>query len=154
MFPALHFGSGQFDFGSEANSWEHLSLAQLSEHLETLRKSLKKAANYPWDSGHYYLEDSCGRPAMQFLVDQTGLHFWDVTGTVSILSLTEDQWEKDRSGCVQVIREALEKIKEDYKRCNECGKWVKKGHRYSFAGFVCEDCYDPERYLPPDTRGD
>lgn len=40
--------------------------------------------------------------------------------------------------------------------CNDCNKSfpVADMRSYSFAGIVCQGCYDPAKHLPPDTRGD
>jgi hypothetical protein len=49
------------------------------------------------------------------------------------------------------IDDMIRNLENGLRKCCDCGEWVETGKTYSFAGFVCDKCYDPERHQEPDT---
>jgi hypothetical protein len=52
--------------------------------------------------------------------------------------------------------EIADRVYRDQHFCPTCNNWFPKSfmRSYSFAGTVCQNCFDPKKHLPPDTRGD
>jgi len=84
------------------------------------------------------------------------LELWEKTGGVTRGNVVLDHVDIIAPHHVDIIRERAVKTLQGLNYCRECGVWAEpsKGHYFSFAGWVCNDCYDPVRHQGPDTRGD
>ncbi len=149
-------GEPQVHFSASTYSWKWITLKALDEELEALNHRVKEASGYRWDNPHWFFDDSRGKPAIQFIIchnqkDGYVMSLWNaVTGTSIKESIKDPVWTPEHS---KLIRGLSEKIADDLVQCLECGEWVPKYIHYSFAGAVCEKCYDPKKHLPPDTSG-
>jgi hypothetical protein len=131
--------------------WENKTILEIYKASENIRKAIKEATNYFWDNSHFYIRDISGIEVLQIGFYKDCISFWNAKTGDGILSINNKTvTHKD----IKTIDELIENIHENKRLCLECGKWVSEGKRYSFAGFVCQDCYNPETHLPPDTRGD
>ena len=116
------------------------------QEMEEIRNSVKVAAGYLFDNSHFYVDNIYGNPVFTITFFRDFISIYHVDGD-HIKDFyyfpINDEW-----------KEITDNITAGLKLCNDCGEWVKKGHKYSFAGFVCNKCYDKTKHLPPDTRGD
>jgi hypothetical protein len=146
MEPQIHFSN------TEPSHWTKKSLKELNKEMDALRIEIKNATKYTWDNTHFYIDSIFGRPALQVGFYEKDISFWNAeTGTSmgSFDKFTDEEYAK--------VRDWIHHIEDREVMCCECEKWVPdktQGHHYSFAGFVCNKCYDPKVHLPPDTRGD
>jgi len=144
--PEIHFSYMMF---MEVEQHK-MNLQELYERCEWLREKAK-ATGYTWDNSHFFIDDLCGRPTLKFCIypvfDNYLISFYNARNNCTVKSF-------DRVPTQTEIREMLDKIWDDLNLCNKCGEWHKDGKNYSFAGWVCNDCYDENVHLPPDTRGD
>lgn len=120
-------------------------LKKLKKEMEELRLKVKKATGYTWDNSHFRLTIH-NKPVMNisFYTTQisiynhkTGDHIGDFNKNFTMIDAT-------------VLKDWALQLEKGLQRCLDCGKWVKEGKGYSYAGFVCNDCYDPGVHLPPD----
>ena len=122
-------------------------LKDLYEEVEQNRISVKEALGYRWDNNNNYVTDIYSRPTLKFSVhyDGSGISFWDASGCASIGNFSE---------VPEDLEDIARRVGDGKLRCNSCGAWHPKDEmkRYSFAGVVCQGCYDPKRHLPPDTK--
>lgn len=140
-----------FDYMSP-QKWVGKTLHELHEESEDLRKRLKEASNYFWDSTHYFIDDIGGRPAVEVLFHEDFIHLWNARNGVALsLFRTHDPFSEEDSKALSLI---LHRIYEGLTQCQQCGEWVTEIKRYSFAGGVCGKCFNPRKHLPPDTHGD
>ena len=146
MEPQIHYGN------SEPRFWVGKSTKELYDEMEKLRIAVKNASGYTWDNSQFFIDDGCGHVALTVLFMEKEISFWnEKTGsTMGSFVGVFSQEDYDR------VREWIRNIEDDLVKCNECDAWVKKekGHFYSWAGFVCNKCYDPKVHVGPDTRGD
>lgn len=141
--PQLHFDYMKPDQWRRAG----LTLKGLGDALESLRVASKDAIGYFWDNSHFYIDDIYGRSALLFFVSQDGstLHLWEARSGTSV---------GDFEAIPDDIRTMIDEAGEGKVRCAVGGEWTKEWKRFSFAGAVCPEHYDPKVHLPPDTRGD
>lgn len=133
----------------QLNRWTSLSMLELHEELEKLRKNVKGATDYHWDNTHFYISDIYGKLALQFQTSRSSISFWNARNSRFIRDFTEVTDE-----VVKTIFDYIYQIEHGKTMCGACQKWVSDYKTFSFAGAVCFDCYDPKVHLPPDTRGD
>ena len=117
---------------------------------------VRKSVYSPFQNSCSRLGRYSSRPTMSFLLhkDLNGdivLHLWSFDEmSMGSVTITKDNldWVKE------TLKEYDSMLRDDRRRCNVCSKWfpAKDMHMYSFAGIVCETCYDPKKHLPPDTR--
>lgn len=141
--PQIHFSY------STVVKWRKnkISLANLSKALEELRIRVKEASGYTWDNGHFFIDDVCGMPAIEFAVTADSFSMWEANHNTSIGDFTSIP--NDLSVMVN------EHIAAGAVRCSECGGWFGEGKwvSYSFAGAVCNKDYDPAKHKGPDSSG-
>lgn len=146
--PEIHFTYLMFTEVERNN----LNLEELYKHCEELRIAAK-TTTYTWDNSHFFIDDICGRPTLKFAIykafEEWSISFYNARTNHSLESF-------DRIPTQKEIKEMLDNIWDDLELCDECGLWSNNryGHIYSFAGWVCNHCYDKTKHLPPDTRGD
>jgi hypothetical protein len=144
--PEIHF-----DY-LEHEKWINKPLSQLYKEMDELRKKVKVASGYTWDNSHFFINSIYGRPALQVGFYNGSISFWNAETGTSIDSFSEFGREESNK-----VNEWISHIEKHEIQCNDCGEWVKKseeGQYYSFAGFVCNKCYNPKVHLPPNTKGD
>ncbi len=141
--PELHF-----DYMAP-RTWKRdgLTLGQIAAELDRLRRAAKSAVDYQWDNTHFVIDSLYGRPAVHFTVDPSCVSLWEANhgrylGTFPDFPADLEVWINRH------IAENSEVL------CGECGKWVHRNKwiAFSFAGAVCQACYDPKKHLPPDSR--
>ncbi len=141
--PRLHFPHGTLEGWRRAG----LSLAEISQVLEDMRKAVKAAIGYFWDNSAFVIEDIYGQPALRILVNEDGIDLWEANFRTSVGHFAEIPGDTDAM---------LAQVSNRLVRCSECGGWFPPGEwvHYGFAGAVCKAHYDPKRHRQPDTRGD
>jgi len=124
------------------------TFAEIYEEMETMRKKVKVALDYFWDNSHFRMNDVYGKPVLTVGFYEDSISFWnfktgDSLGTISGKQLTLVD--------IGHIDDMIEYVSSGLRKCCDCGEWVEAGKTYSFAGFVCDDCYNPDRHQAPDT---
>lgn len=132
--------------GRRVNNWENVSIKELYQKAEELRKNIKKSIGYYWDNSHFKITNDYGKPVLSVGFFKQNISFWNDRTGDALFSIYEKVTQED----IEKIRDAIEQITDNKRLCLRCDKWVKVGETYSYAGFVCKDCYDPEIHLPPD----
>jgi hypothetical protein len=146
--PVIEFDKMYFRHGFVGKTFK-----EIHEDMEARRKSVKKALDYMWDNSHFRVRDSYGKPALQIAFYDDDMSFWNFqTGdSLGVFRNKENVFTREMADEIENMVEFVESGK---RKCCDCGKWVKSGETYSFAGFVCEECFDPDRHQAPDTSGD
>lgn len=130
--------------------WIGKDLKDLDKEMNELRVKVRDATNYRWDNSHFFIDSYIAhKTALEVLFSPSSITFWNAVNGCAISGFTEFGKEEAKQ-----VSEWIKNITEGLTQCNECKKWVKEYTHYGFAGAVCEDCYDPNRHLPPDTSGD
>ena len=78
------------------------------------------------------------------------MSFYDRLGRVGLIDYNEKlPTERD-------VDRIMINVSQGKRICNECGGWktFSRMHTYSFAGVVCNKCFDPKKHKQADTRGD
>jgi|SRR5215471_4456911 len=151
MYPQIHFNY------LEPATWLGRSTKELRLEMEALRRQIKDAVGYQWDSTHFYIDNIYGRPALQidFYDREEAIPAWNALNgrAIHMPAAPEGIITKE---IVKALSEAQHKVTEGFTQCNVCYEWISAEamNPFSFAGAVCDGCYDPKRHLPPDTRGD
>lgn len=121
-----------------------MEMEEIYEKMDALRLKVKKAANYFWDN-------------QQFRITIYGKEVMNVSFFPNFISVYHHEKgyhiEDFKSFTLMdatILKDFAIKIDKGFKRCRSCGKWVMEGKPYSYAGFVCKECYNPEVHLPPD----
>lgn len=165
MRPEIHF-----DY-LEPRQWEGKTFKQLHGEMNELRKKVKDATGYFWDNSHFYINDCFGRPALTVGFYETNIAFWNARNGASIGSFYERTGKEKLLAAVvgsdifavdavfteemaKLIDEWTHKVSEGLTMCNECRGWFGEYRAYSYAGAVCNGCFDPKRHTMPDTMGD
>ena len=141
--PVIEFYSGEFIRGFNRNP------VAFYEFCDTLRLRVKEAIGYTWGNWHMQITGNwAGAQPVTVLPSDSTVTLWTQRGT-SIGTYTHPL-------DVREFEKIIEEAGRGLLNCNKCRKWFKpeEGRTYSFAGWVCKDCYDPKVHLPPDTRGD
>ncbi|MDH7506171.1 MAG: hypothetical protein QHH15_00445 [Candidatus Thermoplasmatota archaeon] len=140
-----------FDY-LEPSRWINIPIKEIVKVAEKLRKQVKDGMDYFWDNQHFIITDIYGKPALTVGFFEEDISFWNAVTGDGLYSCYGEVFTEENYNFIQ---EAIENIsKRDRRYCSSCGKWVNTGFNYSFAGFVCEDCYDPDVHQAPDTSGD
>jgi hypothetical protein len=120
-----------------------------------IRKELKEATSYQFDSSHLILTDIYGNPYSIIIFlnkDKTvfEINIWNFNGSISILTVkinvTGDYKEFKLSfeDYNKIMNKITKFYTDDIVPCNECGKdinWKTAAGRY-FAGLFCEKCWE------------
>jgi hypothetical protein len=127
------------------------SFEELYKYADGERKKAKGIGGYQFDNQNHYLFDIFGVPQAKLGIHEQAVTFYSLHG-YSLISYSQDEY-------TQFIRDTpkiLENLAARKCLCNQCGKWklTKNMKPYSFAGIVCNKCYDPKVHKGPDTRGD
>lgn len=159
MMDATEYGVGFFtpllvtDKYKVRQYWLGKSFTQLWEEADRLRVNVRDAADYRWDNGNFYISDIYGKLALQVGIYNGSMSFWNARTSVAIESFEGETFTEQHC---RKIEDWIAHIEQNETQCNDCGKWISNDEvkKYSFAGGVCKDCYNPVKHLPPDTRGD
>jgi len=149
--PELHF-----DY-LHPREWNGKKTKDVAIEVNDMEQKMKKAIGYNWANHHVYIDDICGKPAISIQFYDRNDHcqnhvdMWNARNGVSMGSFDGDIWLPEWS---DMIDKWCWEINKGLTMCNKCGKWVKEINHYSFAGGVCNKCYNPKVHLGPDTRGD
>lgn len=129
--------------------WKDRPIQHIWEELIDLRRKISEVIRHRWGDPHFYIENIHGVPVLSFIALEEFFSFWLVRNGRAIgdISLFDDR-------NIRMLSDWIKKASAGLTRCNECGEWAKESICYSFAGAVCPKCYNPEKHLPPDTRGD
>ena len=148
--PKIHFSY------LDTRAWVGKTHTELSKEMEALRVRVKEASGYPYDNSHFIIDDISGHPALTLLFsnnpDYPYLSVWSAINGVCIGEIGSGKKWTDKDS--KTIEDWVWHVNSGLTRCNECSKWVGHINHYSFAGGVCDDCYNPQKHLPPDTSGD
>lgn len=119
------------------------SLNDLKESAQRLSRVISQTSprGYPI---HFYLARH-GIPSLKLQFGHDGIDVWDIRGRSlgTIRSLSK--------ASIATLSEMLDNTLKGRSQCNSCRVWVVDGRTYSYAGFVCNNCYDPVMHLPPKT---
>jgi hypothetical protein len=148
MHPEIHFSRSEL-----RHKWEGQTFTALKEAMNTLRKKVKEATGYFWDNDHYFIDDTYGRPALKIMFQDDCVSIWSARNDSNFGSLRTANGIIDRS-IFDSLDVYVDNVAKGLTQCSDCADWVEKFKRYSFAGAVCETCYNPSRHKGPDTRGD
>ena len=115
--------------------------------LDDAAKQLSRTISQTTPQGHpirFYVARHA-IPLLTLLFDREGISIWDIRGRSlgSLHSLTK--------ASLAELGEMLDNVLKGRSKCNDCGTWVSEGKTHSYAGFVCNNCYDPAKHLPPNT---
>lgn len=115
-------------------------------------EDLRKITNFKTPDGRsslLYITDGTGKVQLQFACWEQAVTLY-ASSSISLKSFSD--WTLFKAQLPTFIQ----KVSEGKWYCDSCGKWKSKGRfkHYSFAGIVCEKCYNPTFHTPPDTRGD
>lgn len=122
------------------------STEELYEAMEQLRKSVKEATDYPWDNSHFKVKNSYGRVTLSVSFTPNQISIWNAQNGRTLGQITDLSEENIRD-----VEDWVRKVSDGLTRCNECEEWVEEYHTFSFAGAVCNDCYNPDKHKPPRT---
>jgi hypothetical protein len=122
---------------------------EIYEEMEDLRKKVKNSIDYFWDNSHFRICNIYGKPILKVGFYKNDISFWNFV-TSDALGTFRGKDGKLTQSEVDEIRVMIDYVTKGKRKCLECGQWVNSGETYSFAGFVCSECYDPEIHLPPD----
>lgn len=139
--PQIHFTYSAIELWRR----EGFTFQQIKEALEELRVATKKATGYFWDNEHIFVDDIYGKPALQIMVHEDGIDLWETnhgTHVGTFVEIPED-----------ITKLINNEIHEGKVRCSEGGEWVKKFIKYSYAGAVCHEHFDPKKHKAPDSSG-
>jgi hypothetical protein len=132
-----------------------LKAASVAAVINGLQGLVKKACKFIFDNDKIIIEDSTGRAALKASFDRDGsITFWSARTGTSIGCVEGKTIDAKRQLCSKTIEDWANKAADGMVRCNECGRWVNIYQPYSYAGAVCNDCYNPKKHLAPDTRGE
>ncbi len=134
MRRALHYTESDF---IQIKSFRDLRLDAASYHVPGQQ------------SPPLWIEDLTGKPQLQFVVGTESLTLY---AGPSISLITFVDWLEFKVKLPTFIAN----IKAGKWYCGQCNKFKsqKRFKHFSFAGIVCDKCYDPNFHRPPDTRGD
>ena len=139
-----------FDY-MEHNEWVGYQFKDIKKQAHKLRVAIKESINYFWSNSHFKIKNIYGKPVISVLFNDNSIDLWNFVTGDGLFTLSGEYFTVQHKNR---LSEAINKISKGYRRCNQCGLWVREGKTYSFAGFVCSDCYNPKIHLPPDTSGD
>ena len=141
MFPAI-----VFDY-MEAESWATKDGIELYKETEKLRKAVKKAAAYSWDSSNFYVQDIGGVFVLQVQFDREGgIHFW-----LAHNHTDAGHFSPKNPLTKKKVKELIENAGKGLTLCSECQKWHRQYVPYGFCGAACGDCYNPKKHRQPDS---
>jgi len=147
MKPAIVFNISDLQRNFVGETFE-----DIYHQARDLHKALKQATGYTWDNQHWFIENMYGEVSLSLSLHNSSASLYDTSGAKFVDTLcgggifTEAHLEQ--------IKEALYEMANGRTKCNSCKKWANDYKKYSFAGSVCNDCYDPNKHKGPDTRGD
>jgi hypothetical protein len=122
------------------------SISELDNEMEILRYKVQKASGYLNANSHFRITMH-GKPLMKIGFYTGEISVWNFKTGDALVTFKSDLTMVD----VTMLKDFCKKIEEGLQLCLECQKWVKEGKGYSYAGFVCWDCYNPKVHLPPDS---
>lgn len=156
--PRVVLGPGWAEYVQMQTANYGFTLVDVAAYLDGLCQSVRDGTPWEnWGNPILHVQSGCGRSILSISVDVYAINVWDETGTlkIGVFKSVEDyaayfRFRPDGK------KTRLDMIEDGWYPCQECGEMVKRedGSHFSFAGFVCQKCYDPKRHLPPDTRGD
>ena len=131
--------------------WKGVTLVDLYNIHEALRKKVKDASNYQYDNDNFYIDGLCGKPALEVSFTPDDICFWNAKTGRYIGSVTDTTNTSSK-----LIDEMICNVSNGMDKCDECGTWQPSNEMksFSYAGVVCKNCYNPKKHLQPDTRGD
>jgi hypothetical protein len=158
--------------GRNFRQWvqQRLSFRVLKGAFDELGRALQQASGRRWACVTVYVLDECGAPVLSLLVEEDGIHLWDVHGWYL------EKVESLSDASIAAFQDLISQLSQGRKRCQECRRWVSADgqalhraalrddwpegfeyaawvrvgpNRYHSHGFVCDACYDQGKHLPP-----
>jgi hypothetical protein len=139
--------------------WIDKPFTELKQEMEDLFRKVKDAANYRWGNTHFFIGSFEGKPALKMLFMSDRVSFWNTKdGKCVYLNGKGPAPEKVTKEFIAAVVVVINAVESGLKQCTSCYEWknpnVSKFTMYDFAGQACQECYNPKKHLPPDTRGD
>jgi hypothetical protein len=120
------------------------------DELYQMRQDMEKKANKKGDV-EFYVAGPSGKPALQILFMECGIYIYSARTMTTIGSIGDSHFTQEN---LEAIESAADFVEQGLTYCSECDDWYVEYKRYSYAGAVCNGCYDPEKHRVPDTRGE
>ena len=87
--PQLHFHY------LSPHAWTGKSIVESFEESDELRKRLKVAAEYTWDSTRFYIDDIFGHPAVQISFYKDMISLWNAKNGVAVPFSVKDMFSEE-----------------------------------------------------------
>lgn len=149
--PIISFNHNHFT----DREWVDQKAADIADIAEKLRVAVKQAIGYWPDNSNFIFEDAYGTPALKLHWEANAdLSTWSVRTNCSTGNISAAEWDANPKLAIENLKDWAEKAAKGMAVCSTCGKWVNAFKKYSYAGSVCLECFDPKKHKHPDTTGD
>ena len=142
----------------EHKHWKGHSFKEVAKTLNQMEEQIKDSVSYPWGNSHIYIQNIYGELTLKVMFSKTfftkncyNIFFWNAKTGDALPGFYGEYFTQKH---IEKINNLIKGVTEDKRLCNNCEKWVTEGKSYGFVGFVCNECFDPEIHLNPDTSGD
>ena len=132
---------------ADAAKWNWKNLKAQHEQMVAMWSQLRAVTGYPWDNTQFRVCTSdYDKPVISILFLENGIGCWTPDGLTGLRTVKT----------YEELREVVHMVQDGNLYCDECKTWKRTEDmkRYSFAGVVCPNCYNPQHHRPADTRGD